>query len=919
MATIVNDRDNILLNTVPRLIATTAVISGDGSSFTKLKNNGGVNPTTILLTANTTVFTSPTINWEYALSSTPGTWVSLGTGATQTITGTTFASLLGTTNTHANYRITATQTGFLSSTSPIFTITYFRESDDSIVVNITRKDTIVNTDAAGTFTPPAANTGTVISVTRGNTPLNYASSGADSFSVSYSVTAGSVTYGSVTNAGTTSTYADITAMTTDTATVLFTVTVRDSAGTPTTYNVTQTFTKVKAPDSVYNHYLAPPSCFLDIDNAGNVISFADAFTQYTVYKGDVDDTANWTFSKVDRNVTSSITSGGLDTVSAFGIATTPTVSADNPVTGMTSTNFIGTRDRGSAFYNGHFAYANGIYFAIPMASSSQSWPWAHITTIYTSSDAINWTARTVPSAAYWKLVYSSTLGFFLLGVNSGTTQPVIAKSANGTTGWTDTGLTASLASQAFFSHGYAFGSDLYLTPDTTTTNFVKYNGTSWSLVTVTGRTSNYVKDVCVANGIVITVDRVNAFRWSTNNTTWNTPSSTPGYSIGNITHDGTYFYASSNDGTGGLARSIDGKSWERFATSSFTNSSGYGVQLKFFNGKFILSGGSPVVVKNKLEDTTQVSQSITTTTPDFMCDYLTSPPNDGKYVVWDQDYSSSPTLFNATRIVSNLYMNSNNIGYVDITATKGSLSRTLTFIVQKATSTADVFTTNIIPSSTVFPANNDGTVLSYTGSSVITATIRRNGVDETSSWSATTSVTTGITLTGTWPTYAVTAVSATQDTGTVTITATKDNKTQILTWTYTKNKGATGGGVIINSFNPIVSIGAYVSLTFKTNGRVEIKLTAAESPRFLLNWIEPTSATVGNSYFIKAVTTGDALASGTTGSYLALTSDRTWVLDNTAGASPSSKHTDFKLYLSTSSSDAGAAGYATTYLQADKL
>ena len=50
-------------------------------------------------------------------------------------------------------------------------------------------------------------------------------------------------------------------MTTDTATVLFTVTVRDAASTPTTYNVTQTFTKVKAPDSVYNHYLAPPSCF----------------------------------------------------------------------------------------------------------------------------------------------------------------------------------------------------------------------------------------------------------------------------------------------------------------------------------------------------------------------------------------------------------------------------------------------------------------------------------------------------------------------------------------------------------------------------------------------------------------------------------------------------------------------------------
>lgn len=917
MATIVNDRDKILLNTTPRLIATTVVISGSGSSFIKLKNNGGVSPTTILLTANTTVFTSPTFSWEYALSTSPGTWVSMGSGPTQTITGTTFDSLLGSTNTHANYRVTATQTGYLSSTSPVFAISITREADDSIVVNITRRDTIVNTDAAGGFTPPAANTGTVISVSRSNTALNYAASGPDSFSVSYSVTSGSVTYGSVTNAGTTSSYADITAMTTDTATVLFTVTVRDSSGASTTYNVTQTFTKVKAPDSVYSHYLAPPSCFLDIDNSGNVISYADAFTQYNVFQGEIDDTSNWTFTKVDRNVTSTITSGGLVQITSFGVTGTPSESSHNPVTGMTSTNFIGARDRGSSYFNGHFAYANGIYFAVPMASASQTWPWAHITTIYTSSDAITWTARTVPAAAYWKVVYSSARGFFLIGVNSATSTPVIARSADGTTGWADTSLTTALASQAFWSHGYAFGSDLYLIPDTSTSNLVKYNGSTWSLVTVTGRTANYVKSVVVANGIVVTVDRSNNLHWSTNNTTWTVATNNSSLAInwGDVTHDGSYFYISENTASSRLVRSIDGKYWEKFATTTLYNYT----QLKFFNGKFVIGNGNSVVVKDKLDNTTQSSYTFTATLPDMMCDYLTAPPNDNKYVVFNQDYSASPTLFNSTRIVSNLNNASGNIGYVDITATKGLLSRTLTFIVQKASATSDVYTTNIIPSTTAFPANSDGTVLSYSGSSSIIATIRKNGVDETTLWTATTSVSSGITLTGSWPTYAVTAVSGTIDTGTVTITATKGNMIQTLVWTYTKDKSGVGGGVIVNSFNPVVSIGAYVSLTFKTNGRVEVKLTAAEAPRFLLNWIEPVSATVGNSYYVKATITGDALASGTTGSYQQLNADRTWVLDNTAGASPSSKYTDFKLYLSTSASDAGAAGYATTYLQADKL
>lgn len=912
MATIVNDRDNILLNTTPRLIATTVVISGDGSSFTKLKNNGGVNPTTILLTANTTVFTSPTFSWEYALSSTPGTWVSMGSGPTQTITGTTFATLLGTTNTHANYRVTATQTGFLSSTSPVFTITYFRESDDSVVVNITRKDTTVNTDAAGTFTPPAANSGTVISVTRGNTPLNYAASGPDSFSVSYTVTAGSVTYGSVTNSGTTSSYADITAMTTDTATVLFTVTVRDSAGTPTVYNVTQTFTKVKAPDAVYNHYLAPPSCFLDIDNSGNVISYADAFTQYNVFKGDVDDTSNWTFTKVDRNVTSTITSGGLVQITSFGVTSTPTWSAYG-ATGASSTLGISVAESWS---NGHFYYAAGLYIFVPYPDTGST----TITSIYTSPDAQTWTARTVPAGNYYRAIYSPGLGYFVLGISNPPTTTLILKSSDGTS-WSNT----SLPTLTYYLTGFTLSGNLYLVPwdGAVTNNLSKYNGSSWSTVTTTGlfNPSPRYRHRAISNGsvsIILHNTNYNPY-WSTNGTTWTASTGafgTLGTGFSDITYDGSKFYVLAG---GAISTSYDGKNWQLITPTISPTPRHFG----FSNGKFYYVSNDILYAKQNVTDTVSGSVSIISGLGDggngVPCEYYNGIRPSNAIAVFHNSLSSGGAQYNVTRLVSNLDPPSNNIGYVDITATKGLLTRTLTFIVQKASATSDVYTTNIIPATTAFPANADGTVLSYTGSSSIVATIRKNGVDETSLWTATTSVSTGITLTGSWPTYAVTAVSGTVDTGTVTITATKGSMVQTLVWTYTKDKSGTGGGLIINSFNPIISIGAYVSLTFKTNGRVEIKLTSSESPRFLLNWIEPTSATVGNSYYIKATTTGDALASGTTGSYQQLNADRTWVLDNTAGISPSSKHTDFKLYLSTSASDAGCVGYATTYLQADKL
>lgn len=310
MSAIINDRDNILQSGGPRLIATTVTISGTGAFFNKGKNGAAVTPTDITLTANPTVFTSPTYSWEYALGTSPSSWVSLGSGSTKTISGSSVDSLLSSTSGAIYYRVSASQSGYLPSTSPTFTISFSREADEPVVVNISRANALVSVDALGVLsTVPAPNTDTTVTVTRGGVPLNYGATGANTFSVSYSVTSGSVTYGSVTLSGTTAVYGNITAMSTDTATVLFTVSVRDAQGNTLaqTFTVTEFFVKLKPP-STYTFQLKPPSVTVLVNPDGSIVSLANAFTLYEIFKGAVADHAAWTFSKVDVNVTSTLVS-----------------------------------------------------------------------------------------------------------------------------------------------------------------------------------------------------------------------------------------------------------------------------------------------------------------------------------------------------------------------------------------------------------------------------------------------------------------------------------------------------------------------------------------------------------------------------------------------------------------------------------
>lgn len=231
MAIISNERDKSLQSVAYRTMDTSVtIVSSGGIAFTTPKNGAVTVPANITLTAAASViFTAPTYTWHYALSSTPTTWVLLGTGNLQTITSSFALSIIGT-NSSINFRCTVSQ-NLLTNAYGYFTIQYSAAASEPVVVNLTRVIATVSCDATGT---PISfvNTDTAISVTRGTSNLAYsATGGANTFNVTISSASG-VTYNSALLVGSGNTYTlpAITSLTVDSGKIIFAITPYDAAG-----------------------------------------------------------------------------------------------------------------------------------------------------------------------------------------------------------------------------------------------------------------------------------------------------------------------------------------------------------------------------------------------------------------------------------------------------------------------------------------------------------------------------------------------------------------------------------------------------------------------------------------------------------------------------------------------------------------
>ena len=254
MAALINARDKALQTARYRRGATQVTLTAPAGAFIKPKNGGAITPANIKITATANyVFTAAaTYSWQYALSTAPDSYITLTDGGIPvttsevTLTGTTIAGLIGSAS-EIYYKCTVSESK-LDTASAIYKIIYSKESDDPITVNMTRTNVSVPCDQYGTPTS-FAGTGTTITVVRGSTTLGYNALGgalANTFTVTTAADANR-TLGGTTNS-TTISYVldDLTALTVDQSSTIFTITVYDGNGTATnTFSRTLAYTKVK--------------------------------------------------------------------------------------------------------------------------------------------------------------------------------------------------------------------------------------------------------------------------------------------------------------------------------------------------------------------------------------------------------------------------------------------------------------------------------------------------------------------------------------------------------------------------------------------------------------------------------------------------------------------------------------------------
>ena len=321
MAAIVNERDKALQAAAYRTMDTSVAIASSGGAGFKTPKNGALTiPASITLTATASViFTAAAAyTWHYAVSSAPTTWVLLGTGTTQVITSATILSIIGT-STSVNYRCTVTE-NLLTTAYGYYSIQYSAEASDPVAVSLTRSVAAIGCDSTGTPTS-FANTDTTITVNRGNALTYSSTGGANTFKVDIAAgydTGRTLGTQTAVNGGTTYNLASITALTTDSAKVVFSITVYDAAGTalaPITREIvyTKVTNGIVGSNAIF-YYLDIPTPVISKSTSSPLISGTHSSITVTGKKVDGGTTTTYGFITVTGNGDTEVGTATANTV-----------------------------------------------------------------------------------------------------------------------------------------------------------------------------------------------------------------------------------------------------------------------------------------------------------------------------------------------------------------------------------------------------------------------------------------------------------------------------------------------------------------------------------------------------------------------------------------------------------------------------
>lgn len=214
-------------------------------------------------------------------------------------------------------------------------------------------------------------------------------------------------------------------------------------------------------------------------------------------------------------------------------------------------------------------YGNGVFVAVSGTPG----------TVMTSTDGINWVARTPAAALDWRDVNFGN-GLFVAVSFSGTSSTRIMTSPDGIT-WTSraTASSASLRSVAYGNGMWVIGSntDMLSSPD----------GITWTIRTAAQ--NNFWQRITYGNGLFVAVsfDGTNRVQTSPDGITWTIRNAAENNDWESVVYGNGLYVAVASTGTNRIMTSFDGITWSPYPAAA--NAWRW---VTFGNGMFVSVGNS---------------------------------------------------------------------------------------------------------------------------------------------------------------------------------------------------------------------------------------------------------------------------------------------------------------------------------------
>jgi hypothetical protein len=529
---------------------------------------------------------------------------------------------------------------------------------------------------------------------------------------------------------------------------------------------------------------------------------------------------------------------------------------------------------GGTYYTNYLAYNNGVYIGVGYRNTGA------LSKIIKSTDLQTFTEVTTSntlSANNDSSLFMQNIGFSnnTWLILSQSTNKVIKSVDNGDSWTTVTNLPSTAAgnlsgiggtSNTFMLRNNSGGVATYLTTNA---------GTSWSTVTDSGLTGPAELIYCEDRWVALNTSGQS--KYSVNNgTSWSTLNSSE-YTLRN------YYYLNrillsvgSANGNNYIFISRDKGITFTPVKNTSSMSSGWffkvGDRYYCTNGTNIYSSTdllSWYLVNGITGDSNVVSSTTALTT-------YTVPLTSGSdfsqlsYIPIFRSTASSSTVYSAKGTPT---INNGDSSYIDVTASKGSVSQTIRVPVIKNSVPTQFNSMSVYPSSYTLASTVDGVVAAdaFTNAN-ITVTCYTDGIDTTASWTLSKSDSTGLSTTLTGSNIKINSLATANDTATCTVVAFNNTTGKVLrnTINISKNKDDNYSGINRGaSFTAYSTTQTAVYLKFLTTGYFQIKYGAGAYAN-AGQWYTPinvASPAGGSYYMIMEYTsfTGDTLNAGTGG------------------------------------------------------